>query len=98
MLEAKSLRVVCLCHMALSQIERAVEVLDIAEKVKNQMQAGQPMFARFRTRHLYFFLSTTRSQVTGHVDLAGEVSGRHSCASHILPVLAQHKHLPDFSR
>ncbi|KAG0569005.1 hypothetical protein KC19_6G058500 [Ceratodon purpureus] len=33
MLEAKSLRVLCLCHIALSQFERAAEVLDAAEKV-----------------------------------------------------------------
>nr|PNR59206.1 hypothetical protein PHYPA_001997 [Physcomitrium patens] len=33
MLEAKSLRVLCLCHMALSQFERAAEVIDKAEKI-----------------------------------------------------------------
>jgi hypothetical protein len=33
--EAKSLRVLCLCHMALSQFELAAEVLDRAEKVMN---------------------------------------------------------------
>lgn len=33
MLQAKSLRVLCLCHLALSQFERAAEVIEQAEKV-----------------------------------------------------------------
>lgn len=33
MLEAKSLRVLCLCHLALSHFDRATEVIERAEKV-----------------------------------------------------------------
>lgn len=35
MLEAKSLRILCLCYMALSQFERAAEVIERAEEVEN---------------------------------------------------------------
>lgn len=63
MLEAKSLRVLCLCHMALCQFERAAEVVDAADKVKNLMEAGlsnicrmcRGIFQIICIHHLHFY-------------------------------------------
>lgn len=47
MLQAKSLRVLCLCHLALSQFERAAEVIEQAEKVNWHCQPIPDLAERY---------------------------------------------------